>query len=147
MKKALLIVHLSSLDAYADQKGVEEAQALAGRMQKAILEHEGPVYIVDQRWPFVEPYSKPRYDLVHSVQLARDIEWRHWEETWERWDHFLGRLQIEMKQVGVKDVVLAGIWYDPAGQLGCVTESLPSLKKMFRTTIDPEIVGCVPGSG
>jgi hypothetical protein len=142
MSKALLIIHLSSLDAYADRYGIDEAEALASRMRKAIMEHKGPVYIVDQRWPLVEPHSMPRFDLVNSVQLARDIEWRHWEE-WMEWEKFLKELRSEMRRAGVSEVVLGGVWYDPAGELGCVTESVPILKRLFRVKVDRDIVGCV----
>lgn len=142
--KALLILHLSSLDAYAETFGQDEASALVRRMRKAVLGHPGPVYIVDQRWPFVDPISRPRYALVNSVQLMRDIEWRHWDEM-VSWDRFLRELRSEMFQDGVTEVVLGGVWYDPAGELGCVTESLPVLKEAFRTAVDRRIVGCVPG--
>lgn len=143
MSKALLIIHLSSLDAYAGKYGVDKAEELASKMREAILGHKGPVYIVDQRWPLVDPYSRPRFELVHSVQLARDIEWRQWEE-WMDWDKFLKELRSEMKRAGVSEVVLGGVWYDPAGDLGCVTESVPVLKRLFRVTVDRDIVGCVP---
>jgi hypothetical protein len=50
MRKALVILHLSTIDSYAWNVGEKKAKALAGRLIRAICTHRGPVYIVDQFW-------------------------------------------------------------------------------------------------
>ena len=49
-KTALVIVHLSSVDSYADQIGQEAGERLARSIVDAVRKHRGPVYIIDQGW-------------------------------------------------------------------------------------------------
>jgi hypothetical protein len=143
MKKALVLIHLSSLDSYVVQYGMEQATQLALRMRAAVLNHDGPVYIVDQRWPFSEPHSIPRHEFVISIQLARDINWIHWDE-WNSWEDFLSDLRGQLKRDGVNQIVLGGVWYDPSLEAGCVSETYLYLKNFFLVIIDPSLVGCIP---
>lgn len=140
---ALVIVHLSSLDAYAELYGILPAEALATRMIEVVLEHDGPVYVVDQHWPYVQPYSLPRHGFIVSTELARDIDWRRYDER-QDWDAFLRELAHDMKEIGVTKVTLGGVWYDPSKRAGCVTDAYHAFRKNFKTTVDPRIVGCIP---
>lgn len=141
---AVVILHLSSLDSYADAYGLDEAEALAGRMKDVVLNHHGPVYIVDQRWPLGSPDSGPRDRFVHQVQLARDIEWIHWDESIRDWEDFLREFGATLKDDGVRLVFLGGIWYDPGGSMGCVVDGMKILGKRLKVRIDERIVGCIP---
>lgn len=139
--KALVIVHLSSLDAYAERTGLEEAQALADRLKEAVLSWPGPVYVIDQRWPRSE-WSEPRWNLVLAVQLIRDIHWAHFDDTRDDWDLFMRHFRAQLIREGVKDVVLGGIWYHPGGEAGCVAEVSKVFRKHFKVTVDKDLVGC-----
>lgn len=144
-KPALVILNISTLDFYADKAGLDEARELVSRMREKILLHDGPVYIVDQRWRFVEPISEPRRDLVHSIQLSRDINWIHYDEGWESWEEFLGSLVKTLKKDGVKNVVLGGLWYDPDRRIGAVSEAEKSFRdNNFTVRVAKDIVGEIP---
>lgn len=141
MKQALVIVHLSSLDAFAERAGMGEAEALADRIKRAVLEQNGPVYVIDQKWPFTN-WSEPRYKLVISVQLQREINWIHFEDDMQEWDIFLSHFRTRLKKDKVTSVVLGGVWYDPGGEAGCVSDAYLALKKDFRVSVDETLVGC-----
>lgn len=138
-----MVVHLSSMDSFAERAGLKEALALAGRMKDAILAHEGPIYVVDQRWSFTR-WSEPRYRLVHSVQLQRDIEWVHFDDLWEKWDIFLRHFRARLKRDGITHIVLGGVWYHPEKEMGCVSDAYLSLRRLFHVKVDELIVGCWP---
>lgn len=144
MKSALVILNLSTLDLYADKKGVEAARKLADRMRRKIVAHDGPVYVVDQRWPLADPVSRPRHDLVLAVQLSRDIDWIHFDEDWESWERFLDGLALRLAEDRVENVVLGGLWYDPGGRIGEVTEAAERLQDNFEVRIGRDIVGEIP---
>jgi hypothetical protein len=141
---AVVILNLSSLDSYSDAYGPDEAHALAGRMRGVVLDHYGPVYIVDQRWPLGSRHSEPRNSLVQQIQLARDIEWIHWDESSRDWEDFLREFAARLKDDGVRLVFLGGIWYDPGGSMGCVVEGMKILGKRLKVRVDDRIVGCIP---
>lgn len=148
MKKALVIVHLSSLDAYADEFGIDKAAALVRRMKYTIKRHEGLVYVIDQGWPLSEPYSIPRQAFMRTMELYPTIQWRTWDERGEPWEKFLERFKHQLQTAKVTEIVLGGIWFDPhEGVVGCVTETYDYLKKAIPTKVDPSIVGCVPEPG
>lgn len=141
---AVVILHLSSLDSYAHAYGVDEAEALADRMRDVVLNHAGPVYIVDQRWPLARPWSNPRNRFVQEVQLAREIEWILWNDSMKAWEDFLKGFARRLKDDGVRLVFMGGVWYDPGGSSGCVVEGLNTLGKHMIVRVDKRIVGCIP---
>lgn len=143
--KALVIVHLSSLDAYARQAGMDEAFALADRLKNAILGWNGPVYVVDQRWP-IDKWAKPRWELVTDVQLKREIRWSHFDDTRDDWGLFVRHFRAQLIRDGVKNVVLGGVWYHPGSESGCVSDIYRSFKKYFHATVDENLVGCWSGA-
>lgn len=138
--KALVIVHLSSLDAYARHAGVEEAVALADRMKVAILSWEGPVYVIDQRWP-IDEWAQARWDLVTDVQLKRDIRWTHFDDSTD-WGLFMRHFRAQLIRDGIKNVVLGGVWYSPGSESGCVSEISKVLKSHIHVQVDEDLVGC-----
>lgn len=143
MSVGLVVVHLSTLDAYAEQYGVETARDLAERLTEAILEHAGPIYVIDQRWPYAGELSEPREELIRRVRLARDVEWVHFNDQEDDWDLFLRALGRRLKRDGVKTVVLGGMWYSPEGA-GCVSEARDVFGKRLKTRVNPRLVGCIP---
>ncbi len=139
--KALVIVHLSSLDAYSEQAGLEKASALAEYLRYAILSWEGRVYIIDQRWPFSD-LSEPRRNLVFDVQLKRDIRWTHFDEWRDDWEELMREFGSMLIRDGVREVVLGGVWYEPAdgAQAGAVADMLRILKKKhIRVRVYPHL--------
>lgn len=48
MRKALVIVHLNTINSYTWTISEEKAKQLADRIIRAIHKHRGPVYIVNQ---------------------------------------------------------------------------------------------------
>lgn len=146
MSNALVIVHLSSLDSYAEKYGVAVAQDLADRLSEAILTHAGPVFIIDQRWPYTEGISDPRVNLVQHVQLARDIKWSHFDDRSDDWDIYLEHLRKALLRAGVKNIILGGMWYSPEGA-GCVSDAQTVLVKNFMVRVNPRLVGCIPTGG
>lgn len=143
--KALVIIHLSSLDAYAQKAGMEEAFQLAARLKDAILSWEGPVYVVDQRWPR-DKWSDPRWNLVVDVQLKREIHWIHFDDSRDDWDLFMRHLRARLIREGVKSAVLGGVWYHPGREGGCVSDIYRTFKKNFHVTVNEDLVGCWPSA-
>lgn len=138
--KALVIVHLSSLDAYAKRAGLPAAAALAHRLEEAILSWPGSVYVIDQRWP-IDEWSGPRWNLVKHVQLKRDIQWMEFDEDEQDWTIFLKHFRAALIRAGVKEVVLGGVWYYPDRESGAVTDAYLVLKHSLKVKIDDNLVG------
>lgn len=170
--EALVIIHLSSLDSYADIEHEASGEythsyQLASDMAKAVLEHKGPVFIVDQGWLFIGRESRPRsyfeeevgvdYDEIHKkVEAAfqgqdpvyqqhepRDITWIIFDEEYEDWDVFLGLLRKKLKEAKVDKVVLGGLFFESDLSEGCVTFTYKELLKTIPTKVDPGLVGCI----
>jgi hypothetical protein len=138
--RALVIVHLSSLDADARQAGMEEAYALADRLKNAILAWNGPVYVIDQRWP-IDKWAKPRWELVMDVQLRREIRWEHFDDRYD-WDIFMTHFAKDLVKAGIRNVTLGGIWYYPGEDGGSVNDLRRVLfKKHFHIVVDKDLTG------
>jgi hypothetical protein len=146
--KALLIVHLSSLDNYAefshDELGsYDPAWRLARRLAKAIISFEGPVYIVDQMWSLLpEPSSEPRAWLLQAIGDRKDIVWIEFDEQLADWDAFLPELLERLRRDGISQVRMGGVWHDPTLESGCVSYTWLYLRKHLKATIDKKLVGC-----
>lgn len=143
--KALVIVHLSSLDAYAERAGLGKAKQLADRLKDAILKWKGPVYVIDQRWP-LNKWSDPRWNLVQEVQLKRDIQWAHFDDSADDWGIFMRHFRTQLIREGVKEVTLGGVWYYPGGESGCVSEIQDVFRRHFKVKVDEDLVGCWPAA-
>jgi hypothetical protein len=122
-----------------DDAGGED---LAFWIEQAIMDHKGPVYIVDQGWELHPRWSRPRKGLLDAIRFRKDIAWIHFDEAEEPWEPFLKELEKTLQAAGVTDVILGGVWFDPSLRGGCVTEVYNHVKSRFRTKVNPDIVGC-----
>lgn len=73
--ESLVIIHLSSLDSYADMEyeatgDREGSYDLAYRMADAVLKHKGPVFIVDQGWYGLGRESRPRWRFLDEIGVG-----------------------------------------------------------------------------
>jgi hypothetical protein len=141
-RKALVIVHLSSLDSYTDYAGSEEGKLLGERLTQAILSHPGPVIIVDQDWETGYQASRPRESLLEAIQRRQDVVWIKFEEAEESWDDFFPKLYAALDQVEATSSVIGGIWYEPSLHTGCATFVYLHLKQRMPTVVDEDLVGC-----
>jgi hypothetical protein len=150
--KALLLVHLSSLDNYAEfshdvTQRYDKAWHLAERLAKAIRTFQGPVYIVDQTWSLLaNPSSEPRRWLLAEIQEAeargQKVSWIEFDEQLEDWEVFLPNLLERLKRDGISEVRMGGVWHDPTLEYGCVTYTWLYLKHHLKATVDRKLVGC-----
>ncbi len=144
--RALVIVHLSSLDAYARHAGVEEAARLADRLEAAVLRWEGPVYVIDQRWPIDRKWSRPRWNFVMNVQIQREIFWKHFDDRID-WDIFMNHFAARLTADGIRNVTLGGVWFHPGKAGGAVNDLREKLeKKHFRVVVDKSLTGTWAGA-
>lgn len=136
MRKALVIVHLSTIDSYAWNVGEEKAKALADRIVRAIRSYRGPVYIVDQFW------DGPLRKRI-AIEIA-DVpaKWIEFDEDVGDWKTLLPALKRKLKKDQVTDVVIGGVWFDPKLKEGCATEVYLYLLSTIPTKVDHAIVGC-----
>ena len=139
MRRALVIVHLSTIDSYAWTVGEEKAEQLAERIIRAIRKHRGPVYIIDQFW------EGPLRDRISAEISDIPAQWIEFDEDVGDWKRFLPSLKRRLTRDRVTSVVIGGVWFDPKLKEGCATEvylyllsSIPSIP----TKVDKTIVGC-----
>lgn len=144
--EALVIVHLSSLDSYTQQ--AKEAGrpllgwVLANNIAEAILAHDGPVYIVDQSWPYAGTQSDPRKHVVARIGKRTGIAWIRFDESEQDWEPFLARLRRRLAKDRVSRVIVGGIWYDPGLETGCASTVYVFLRRFFKARVDRLLVGC-----
>lgn len=140
--QALVIVHLSSLDAYTDHAGSEEGKLLGERLTQAILSHPGPVIIVDQDWETGYRASRPRESLLEAIQHRQGIVWIKFDEAVESWDDFFPKLYAALDEQGATSAVIGGIWYEPSLHTGCATFVYLQLRQRMPAVVDEDLVGC-----
>jgi len=147
--KALILVHLSSLDNYAefsfDATGVyDQAWRLAERIAKAAHEFAGPLYIVDQNWKFLgEKNDEPRQWLWNELEVRPDAVWIHFDEDYQDWKVFLPKFLKRLKKDKITQAVMGGVWHDPSLKVGCVTTTYLYLKMNgIKARVDRALVGC-----
>jgi hypothetical protein len=133
---ALVIVHLSSVDSYADQIGQEAGERLARAIIEAVRKHRGPVYIVDQGW------DGPLENMIKRAVTAVPVTWIRFDEAFQEWDKFLPRLKSRLTRDRVGRVVIGGVWYDPTLETGCATTVYLYLLRSLPTEVNKSIVGC-----
>lgn len=135
-KTALVIVHVSSVDSYADQIGQEAGERLARSIIEAVRKHRGPVYIVDQGW------DGPLENTIKSAVATVPVTWIRFDEDVGDWDKFLPSLRRRLKRDHVDRVVIGGVWYDPTLETGCATRVYLYLVRSLPTEVNKAIVGC-----
>lgn len=136
MSKALVIVHLSSIDAYAWTVGEEKAKQLADRLTRAIRKHRGPVYIVDQFW------DGPLRDQILAAVSDVPAKLIKFDEHVGDWKRFLPSLKRRLTRDGVTEVLIGGVWFDPALKEGCATTVYLYLAASIPSRVDTSLVGC-----
>ncbi len=147
-KTALVLIHLSSLDSFADffreeDPEFSETWALSTRIANAAIKHDGPVVIADQDWEWAGTHSRPRFALEKAIrESGRKVTRIHFDEGESDWAPFLEKLRKTLVRLGVKKVVLGGVWFDPDQVSGCVTETYNYLKEYFDTHVASDLVGC-----
>lgn len=146
MKKALVIIHLSSLDAYAEAAGSDKAFELAQRIRKRVDAFRGPVVVVDQGWPRSK-FSKPRENLHKHLYFRNHVEIIPFEDREQDWRLFLERLRDHLLDNGVTNVELGGVWYSPSnpdeGAVGDAERVLDESKLLV--SVNKDLVGTWPG--
>ena len=133
---ALVIVHVSSVDSYADQIGQEAGERLARSIIEAVRKHRGPVYIVEQGW------NGPLENTIKRGVVDVPVTWMRFDEDVHDWNTFLPRLKSRLKRDHVGRVVIGGVWYDPTLQTGCATTVYLYLLRSLPTKVNKSIVGC-----
>lgn len=136
MRIALIIVHLSSLDSYAEFVGERAAGALAARITTAVRTHSGPIYIIDQGW------DGPLRNAVVKRMRGVKGRWIHFDEDHDDWNRFLPTLKRQLARDRVDQAVIGGVWYDPEHKSGCATEVYLYLRRVMPTKVDERLVGC-----
>lgn len=146
-KTALVLIHLSSLDSYADFFSAEDpeftgAWDLSKRIADAAINHDGPLVIADQDWDYSQIHSRPRYSLELAIaRSGRKFTRIHFDEDESPWGPFLKKLKNTLERLGVDKVILGGVWFDPDQKDGCVTETYQYLEQYFDTKVASDLVG------
>jgi hypothetical protein len=85
--ESLVLIHLSSLDSYADLEyeatgDRDGSYELAYRMADAVLKHQGPVFIVDQGWYGLGRESRPRWRFLDQIGVDEEngMSYQQWQE-------------------------------------------------------------------
>lgn len=144
---ALVLIHLSSLDSYADYHSSEDpdfraAWALSQRIAEAAINHDGPVVIADQEWDYSQIHSRPRYSLELAISRSgRKVTRIHFDEDESPWAPFLKKLKKTLERLDVDKVILGGVWFDPDQKDGCVTATYEYLEQYFDTKVASDLVG------
>jgi hypothetical protein len=136
MRRALVIVHLSTIDSYAWTIGEEKAAQLADRIIRAVRKHRGPIYIIDQFW------EGPLRDRIAAEISDIPAQWIEFDEDVGDWKQFLPSLKRRLTRDRVTNVVIGGVWFDPKLKGGCATEVYLYLLSRLPTKVDKTIVGC-----
>jgi hypothetical protein len=128
-REALVLIHLSSLDSYADLEfeATQErggAFSLAFRMAEAVLKHDGPVVIVDQGWLFVGRESRPRSQFIYELGIN---DWEKGPLRYEDWQE-VGELEIFDQRGPYRDIT----WIKFDEQYSSWDDFLPLLEKTLQ---------------
>lgn len=144
---ALVVVHLSSLDAYAwhaDEYGVQGLATRLGRaLAAAVREHEGPVVVVDQQWRMRSDYSIARAEVIEAIGTRTDVTGIRFDEDTGSWRTFLPRLRASLVAVSATRVRLGGLWNDNVKRSGCVNRVDRYLRRYYPVTLDTGIAGAM----
>jgi len=142
VKEALLIVHLSSLDSFTWECGMEKGNALADQLILALRACTGPIVLIDPRWPLLGSTSRPRSRVLEWVSAAsRVVRFAH-DEQIEGWERPMNQLGHLLRDLDVTHLRIGGVWATEHGVHGCVNETMKQLTKQgFTCSMDPSICG------
>lgn len=125
MQEALIIVHLSSLDGYVQYYGVDCAQALVNDLRMAIVQHPGPIVVMDQGWNFIPEDAKTLRQMVLDMQsIYTNMQVFHHDEMMDvsPWQDGMKTLAKVVRGLNINRVRLGGMWASESGITGCVHE-------------------------
>jgi hypothetical protein len=114
--RALLILHLSSLDTYYDIFGGDAAEQKADEFIDIIrlsVDAGRPVFVMDKRWPIDDKTMRPRGYVLKVLDDEALYVWISHDEGEEPWEPTLSYLVGALRLAGVDHVDLIGGWYDP----------------------------------
>ena len=136
-RKVLVIVHLSSLDAFHARTGCGDD--LADRIIATMRRQDGPIIIVDQNWQY-NLHSLPRQRVENAIPSK--AVWLDFDEDTQSWADFERRLIQCLRKLANLRVSLGGVWYDPRGRGGCVNATASRLARHgYDVVIDEWISG------
>ena len=130
-KRALVIIHLSSLDSFTEEYGFANGAYVASQLYTAIQKHDGLVVVVDQGWEFNGEKSDPRQLVLSLLEKHPQAVWfPHTEETLmysDQWDQPMQQLGALLRDQGVSSIVLGGCYASEDEERGCVNAARKSL--------------------
>jgi len=164
VKKALILVHISSLDSYTaqakendfrgDARGFDLADNFSYDITNA-LQHDESVFIIDQAWEVGHRESRPRESLLEDLD-GLPITWILFADDddpdmidsdmlkrfpYQRiaqdgnWKAFLPNLTRLLRKQGITHVRVGGIWFTEDLTEGCATAVYKQLRKHFKTEV------------
>lgn len=144
---ALVLVHLSSLDAYTNRYGPIRAHGLCRRLCARIAA-SSHVVTTDQGWPCGAD-STARWLLYRALAAhpAATI-FPHDEETDGCWSGPMDGLADLLASRRADAVGVGGVWLDADGVGGCVAATAEALRaRGVRATIERSLCGVDEGAG
>lgn len=139
---ALLILDLSSLDAYTDLCGSAAGEALGYVLEDAVEHTTCMVFLTDQEWEYSGRASRPRQHFHEVTQNRTDIVRIHFDEDTEEWAQLAERLGTLFRERQISRVILGGLWATTDGSSGGVNEAKKLLEKQgFTCSIDQNLCG------
>lgn len=142
---ALVVVHLSSLDAYAwhgsEYGQTDRAPQLGSELARAIAEHHGLVVVVDQQWSPHAPFAAARRLVLEAIDERPGVVTIRFDEETGSWRRFLPHLRSTLADACVSRVRVGGLWCDLPDRRGCVSRVARYLGRTFQVWVDPRITG------
>lgn len=139
---ALVVVHLASLDAYATECSIGAAYDLSGALCAAIAEHPGKVVVLSGAdWPPNHRESRPRREVLATIAARGDVIWFQHDDDTRGWSRPMKKLAHLLRNRGITDITLAGVWYRLDETSGCVTSVKHALAvRGFTCRVDTSLV-------
>jgi hypothetical protein len=142
--QALVIVHLSSLDAFTYEYGFANGAEVACQLTFAIQAHAGLVVVLDQGWPFNGETSDPRQLVLKTLEKHPQVIWfSHSEDTpvdFDPWDQPMQQLGNLLHDHGITSVILGGCFASKDDTQGCVNATQKALEmQRFVCQIDEDL--------
>lgn len=129
MSRALLYIHVDSLDGYADEATRDEADEVKNNMISAMDRYDDAlVIVVHQGWR-----TARAREIIAAAQRRPKHFVMEFDESVQSWPSFFLKLGKLLKEHEVESVVLGGCWWDPSkkkgGGRGCATHTYHWLKR------------------